>query len=76
MPTRARRRLAAVSGVRRVMIRCEESGEGVPVGMRVSPAAFENLPEQTVRCPHCHQEHTWSAKTAWTETIYVAAPEI
>jgi hypothetical protein len=74
MPTHARRRLIAVGDVRRVMIRCPESGEAVPVGVHVSAAAFNNVTAQTVRCPHCGQEHTWSAKSAWTETIYVAAP--
>ena len=55
------------------MIRCEESGEGVPVGLSLSRAAFKNLTEQTFKCPHCHQDHTWSTKSAWTETIYVAS---
>jgi len=55
------------------MIRCEESGEGVPVGMSLSRAAFENLTEQTLKCPHCQQDHTWSAKSAWTEAIYVSS---
>ena len=73
MPTHAQRRLTAVIGVRRVMIRCEESGEGVPVGLSLSRAAFKNLTEQTFKCPHCHQDHTWSTKSAWTETIYVAS---
>ena len=73
MPTHAQRRLTAVIGVRRVMIRCEESGEGVPVGLNLSRAAFKNLTEQTLKCPHCQQDHTWSAKSAWTEVIYVAS---
>jgi hypothetical protein len=64
----------AVSGVRRVKIRCPESGEAVPVGMHVSAEAFANLTgQQTFKCPHCFQEHTWSVKDAWTETIWVAA---
>ena len=73
MPTQARLGLTAVTGVRRVMIRCEESGEGVPVGLSLSRAAFKDLTEQTLKCPHCHREHSWSAKNAWTETIYVAS---
>ena len=52
-----------------VMIRCAESGEGVPAGMRLDPASLRssNLTEQTFRCPHCGQVHTWSAKDAWVE---------
>jgi hypothetical protein len=55
----------------RVMIRCAESGEGVPAGMRIDAASFttSNLSQQTVRCPHCGQEHTWSAKDAWIEEV-------
>jgi hypothetical protein len=53
----------------RVMIRCAESGEGVPTGMRIDPAAFESTDqsEHTLRCPHCFHEHTWSNYNAWTE---------
>jgi hypothetical protein len=55
----------------RVMIKCEESGEGVPAGLRTGAASFKtgNLSEQTVTCPHCGQEHTWSAKDAWIEDV-------
>jgi hypothetical protein len=55
-----------------VMIRCAESGEGVPAGMSLDPASLRssNLTEQTSRCPHCGQEHTWSAKDAWVEDVY------
>jgi hypothetical protein len=54
-----------------VMIRCTESGEGVPAGLRIDAASFEtsNL-GGTVKCPHCGQEHTWSAKDAWIEDVY------
>jgi hypothetical protein len=54
-----------------VMIRCAESGEGVPAGMSIDAASLKssNLSEQTVRCPHCGHEHTWSAKDAWVETV-------
>jgi hypothetical protein len=55
------------------MIRCSESGEAVPVGVRVSADSFKKLSEQTVNCPHCGRAHTWSTDTAWTETIWVAA---
>jgi hypothetical protein len=61
-----------------VMIRCAESGEGVPAsgegvpkGTRIDAASLEssNLTEQTFRCPHCGHEHTWSAKDAWVEYV-------
>ena len=61
--------LKAPKRLSRVMIRCAESGEGVPAGMRVDAASSElgNLGETTISCPHCGQEHTWSAKDAWIE---------
>jgi hypothetical protein len=53
----------------RVMVRCAESGEGVPTGVRIDPASFKSshLREQTFNCGHCFQEHTWSKNDAWTE---------
>ena len=55
----------------RVMIRCAESGEGVPAGIRIDGASLKTntLSEQIVKCPHCGQEHTWSAKDAWVEYV-------
>jgi hypothetical protein len=52
-----------------VMIRCAESGESVPAGVSIDAATFKTstLSDQTVRCPHCGQEHTWSKKDAWIE---------
>jgi hypothetical protein len=61
-----------------VMVRCAESGEGVPAsgegvprGTRIDAASLKssNLTEQTFRCPHCGHEHTWSAKDAWVEYV-------
>jgi hypothetical protein len=59
------------AGPSHVMIRCAESGEGVPAGVRIDAATFKtsNLGDQTVRCPHCGQEHTWSKKDAWIEEV-------
>jgi len=53
----------------RVMVRCHESGEGVPTGVRVDPASFarNTRGEHTFKCPHCLHEHTWSMDDAWTE---------
>jgi hypothetical protein len=53
----------------RVMIRCAESGEGVPTGMRVEAARFgvSDLDDATVKCPHCGREHIWSVSDAWLE---------
>jgi hypothetical protein len=54
-----------------VMITCTESGEGVPAGLTIDAASFETSnPTGTVVCPHCGQEHTWSAKDAWIEDVY------
>ena len=54
-----------------VMIRCAESGEGVPTGMRPKGVSFEvsNLKDETVTCPHCGREHLWSTKDAWLEDV-------
>jgi hypothetical protein len=56
--------------VHRVMVRCAESGEGVPTGMRIDRASFKtsNRRERTFQCPHCFQEHSWSKDDAWIET--------
>jgi hypothetical protein len=56
----------------RVMIRCAESGEGVPTGLSIDIASWRagSLSEQTLKCPHCGKEHTWSAKDAWIEEVY------
>jgi hypothetical protein len=53
----------------RVMVRCVESGEGVPTGVRIDPDSLRagKLGEQTFKCPHCFHEHTWSSDDAWTE---------
>ena len=53
----------------RLMVRCAESGEGVPTGMRIDPASFKtsNRCEYTFVCPHCFHEHTWSRDDAWIE---------
>jgi hypothetical protein len=61
------------------MIRCAVSGEGVPAsgagvpaGTRIDTASLKNsnLTEQTFRCPHCGNQHTWSAKDAWVEYVH------
>jgi hypothetical protein len=54
-----------------VMIRCAESGEAVPTGVRIDAATFRtsNLSAQTFKCPHCFQEHRWSKKDAWVEEV-------
>jgi hypothetical protein len=64
-------RLKAPERLSRVMIRCAESGEGVPAGMGIDASSFKtsDLSETTVSCPHCGQEHTWSAKDAWIEEV-------
>ena len=56
----------------RVMIRCAESGEGVPTGLTIDSDSWRagNLSGQTVMCPHCGNEHTWSATDAWIEDVY------
>jgi len=61
----------------RVMIRCAESGEGVPTGMRIDAASFETgkLSDQMAKCAHCGQVHTWSAEDAWLEDIHEQAYE-
>ena len=67
----AQRDQAAAVQMGNVMIKCTESGEGVPAGLRIDAASFEtsNFTE-TVTCPHCGHEHTWSTKDAWIEHVY------
>jgi hypothetical protein len=64
-------RLKAPERLSRVMIRCAESGEGVPAGVGIDASSIKtsDLSETTVSCPHCGQEHTWSAKDAWIEEV-------
>jgi hypothetical protein len=57
-----------------VMIRCPESGEGVPAGMRIDTFNASGLSDQTVKCPHCGREHTWSMKDAWIEDDLLRMP--
>ena len=54
----------------RVMVRCAESGEGVPTGKRINPACYRanNRLAHTFKCPHCFHEHTWSKDDAWIES--------
>ena len=54
--------------LQRVMVRCEESGEGVPTGMKMDPAFLKtDNRDHTFKCPHCFHEHTWLTDDAWTE---------
>jgi hypothetical protein len=57
------------SELHRVMVRCAESGEGVPTGTRIDPASFgaDSRRMHIFKCPHCFHEHTWSKEDAWTE---------
>jgi len=71
-----KRRGSAIShdlkaGRSQVMIRCAESGEAVPTGVRIDAATFRtsDLSDQTFKCSHCFQEHTWSKKDAWVEEV-------
>jgi predicted RNA-binding Zn-ribbon protein involved in translation (DUF1610 family) len=63
--------LKAAKRLSHVMIRCPESGEQVPAGVRADAASLKtgDLGKQTVKCPHCGQEHTWSVKDAWIEDV-------
>jgi hypothetical protein len=58
--------------IRHVMIRCPNSGEGVPAGSSVDASAFTagGSEERVLLCPHCHEEHTWSMKDAWLEESF------
>ena len=54
------------------MIRCAESGEGVPTGIRIDAASLKAKAassKTTFKCPHCFQEHTWSPEDAWIEDV-------
>jgi hypothetical protein len=52
-----------------VMIRCSQTGEPLQTGIVMSAEVFavSTLTNNTVRCPHCAQPHTWSKNDAWVD---------
>jgi hypothetical protein len=54
-----------------VMVRCAESGEAVPTGIRIEATSLKtsSLSRTTFKCPHCYHEHTWLPKDAWIEDV-------
>ena len=56
----------------RAMVRCAESGEAVPTGIRIDAPSLKAKAastKTTFKCAHCSQEHTWSPKDAWIENL-------
>jgi hypothetical protein len=55
----------------RVMIKCPNTNKFVPTGFALDKASFENpsyiLGNNTVRCPACGKDHTWSKADAILE---------
>ena len=52
-----------------VMIRCPETGKALPTDLVMTKSQFETstLENNTVNCPHCGQNHTWSKDDVWLE---------
>ena len=50
-----------------VMIRCPETGHGIPTGYEADPARFRETPVffGVSYCPICRTDHQWCARDAW-----------
>jgi len=50
-----------------VMVRCPQSGQGIPTGIVTDRESFDAMPVFFARvyCPICRAEHEWFAKEAW-----------
>ncbi len=62
----------------RLMIKCPMTGQPVFTGMDLTPVsngmeftreAFDSstLKDNSVSCPHCHQQHVWQKEDAYLE---------
>ena len=55
----------------RIMIKCPKTKKLVPTGFAMDKASFDNptnvLTNNTVSCPACGQNHTWSKSDAVLE---------
>jgi hypothetical protein len=52
-----------------VMIKCPQTGRGIPTGIKVEPERFRSTPVffSRTRCPICNTEHAWFAREAWVQ---------
>jgi hypothetical protein len=50
-----------------VMIRCPRTNLAVSTEIDTEASVFERLPavESRLQCPHCGDEHVWTARNAW-----------
>jgi hypothetical protein len=50
-----------------VMIRCPQTGHGIPTGYEAEPAHFREMPVffAVSYCPICRTDHHWFARDAW-----------
>jgi hypothetical protein len=55
--------------LRKVMIRCPDTGRPVHTGLDMRQELFESheLADRRVHCPLCGHTHTWSKQEAWLE---------
>jgi len=62
----------------RVMIRCPNTKKLVPTGFAMEKNAFDNptfdLTNNTVHCPACGKDHTWSKRDAVLESVNYKPP--
>jgi hypothetical protein len=54
-----------------VMVRCPQTGAGIPTGIVTDRESFEATPVffGRVYCPICRIEHEWFAKEAWLREL-------
>jgi hypothetical protein len=50
-----------------VMIRCPRTGRAISTQIETEASVFDRLPlvASRLRCPHCGEEHVWTAGDAW-----------
>jgi hypothetical protein len=56
------------STIRRVTIKCPQSGDTVPTGITMDEEAFRNVTlRYELACPKCGQRHLWTKDDAFLE---------
>ena len=57
-----------------VMIRCPRTDRAVSTQIDTEPSVFQRFPEVESRmdCPACGEEHVWTVRDAWLETVTLA----
>lgn len=48
-----------------LFIKCPKTGKDVPTGISVTPGTIFQGFNNTLKCPHCGETHTWDGKDAY-----------